>query len=219
MSEPVLAKYDGLWWPAADTDARGVITADCAPSIRALLKHIPGRAVIVQAGANVGLYPLALAAHFDAVFTFEPHPVNFECLRRNHEEHPLKEQVVIANAGLGETATRARIFELNPRNCGAHRVEFDKITPENAVTLMRLDDIPLHACDCLWLDIEGAELFALKGAERTIERFAPVIAVEDKGLHRAYGIPDGALQQWLGERGYEWIDRIGNDKVFIRSNA
>lgn len=213
---PMLAKWEGLWWPASDTDAHGVITADCRPSIKALLAHVPGRALIVQAGGNVGTYPLALAEYFDEVWTFEPHPTNYECLRRNHADHPLKAQVNIVQAGLGESRAKARMFEVKSTNCGAHRIALDCVTEDNAVTIMALDDVPLHACDAIWLDIEGHELAALKGAERTIERFSPVIAAEDKGLHRAFGVADGALQAWLGERGYEQVDRIGQDKIFVR---
>lgn len=64
---PTLAQYDGLWWPLDDADARPVIVADCLPSIAVLLPHIIGRDVIVQAGANVGTYPLALTDHFRRV--------------------------------------------------------------------------------------------------------------------------------------------------------
>lgn len=213
---PVLAKYNGLWWPASDTDAHGVITADCRPSIKALLAHLPSRALIVQAGGNIGTYPLALAEHFDEVWSFEPDPTNFECFRRNHEEHPLKTQVLPVQAALGETYGKARMHVVKASNCGAHRIDFGLASPENVVEIMALDTIPLHACDCIWLDVEGSELLALKGAAKTIERFSPVIAVEDKGLHRAFGIADGALQAWLAERGYEQVDRIGADKVFTR---
>lgn len=212
----ILANYDGWWWPASDTDARSVITADCEPAIHALLQHMPGRNLIVQAGGNVGLYPLSLAQHFAEVWSFEPHPTNYECFRRNWEAHPLKAQVNLVQAGLGDDYGKARMFEVQASNCGAHRIEFSKVTAENAVTIMALDSVPLHACDCIWLDIEGHELAALKGAERTIARFAPVIAVEDKGLHRAFGIADGALQAWLAESGYEQVDRIGQDKIFKR---
>lgn len=216
---PILAEHRGFWWPADDTDAHGVIMRDCRPSIDALLKHVPGRSLIVQAGGNCGVYPLALAETFADVWTFEPHPTNYECLHRNWDAHPLKGKVNIVNAGLGEEYAKARMFEVKASNCGAHRVELDKVTDENAVTLMALDSIPLPACDCIWLDIEGHELAALKGAERTIARFSPVIACEDKGLHRAYGIADGALQAWLAERGYEQADKIGADKVFKRKAA
>lgn len=213
---PVLAKYAGLWWPATDTDAHGVIMADCGPSIKALLPHVTGRSLIIQAGGNVGTYALALAEHFDEVWTFEPHPANFECLRRNWDDHHLRHQVNIVQAGLGEGYGNARMFEVKAGNCGAHRIDFQGVSPENAVTIMALDSVPLHACDAIWLDIEGHELAALKGAAQTIERFSPVIACEDKGLHRAFGIPDGALQAWLADRGYEQVDKIGADKVFLR---
>lgn len=212
MTPPTLVQRFGLWWPASDVDAQPVITADCAPSIRALLRHVKGRDLIVQAGANVGTYPLALADHFKSVITAEPDPTNFICLVKNLAARDSLKRVVAYDAAFGEEPGVCAPVEVEPRNCGAHRVEFG----DGAVPVITIDSLGLEACDCIWLDCEGSELPALKGAAATIERFSPIIAAEDKGLHRAFGIPDGALQAWLAERGYEQIARIGRDKIFER---
>ena len=87
---------------------------------------------------------------------------------------------------------------------------------ERRVDVMTIDEIPILAdydrVDLIALDVEGYELEALMGAEKTFYRDRPVLILED--LHRskfesfrrlggmAYGHPSGKLQEWLGERGY-----------------
>lgn len=208
----LIENTDGLWWPADDIHARPVILADCGPAIRKLLPHVRGRDCIVQAGANIGVYPIALTDHFRRVVTAEPHPVNWECLELNLTARDPLGRVEAFRAAFGARrgGCKPTIVELN--NCGAHRVTFEG----GPVEVIRIDDIQLEHLDCIWADVEGAELLALQGAENAIERFSPTIAVEDKGLHRSFGITDGALQAWLAERGYQEVDRIGRDKVFVR---
>lgn len=214
MSGPELIYQDegGWWWPSMDQTARPVILRDCAPSIEALLPHVLGRQVIVQAGANVGVYGVALTDHFNMVLTVEPDPVNYLCLKRNLAARDSLHRVKATEAAFGEVDGLCVPVEVHARNCGAHRVAFGV----GSVPVITIDGFELDACDCIWGDVEGAELPMLKGAAKTIERFSPIIAVEDKGLHRAFDIEDGALQAWLAERDYREVDRIGRDKIFRR---
>lgn len=213
---PPIVQVNGLWWPADDHHARPVITRDCLPAIAALLTHVPPdrRDIIVQAGANVGTYPLALTDHFSQVVTCEPDALNYACLVRNLEARDSLKRVKAFNAAFGEAPGTCAPTEVHPRNCGAHRVDY----ASGDVPVMTIDGLGLERCDAIWLDVEGSELFALKGAAKTIERFAPILAAEDKGLDaRFFGTPPGALQAWLGERGYSEVAQIGRDKVFRRA--
>lgn len=211
---PTLAQIDGLWWPADDQAARPVITRDCAPAIAQLVAHIPGRDLIVQAGANVGLYPLALADRFQRVLTAEPDGVNWACLVRNLEARDSLGRIEAHGVAFGASAGVCAPLEVHPHNCGAHRVNFGK----GEVPVRTIDSFDLPACDAIWLDIEGAELFALSGAVDTIRRFSPVIACEDKGLDRQFfGVEPGSLQRFLHELGYNQVDQIGRDKIFKRT--
>lgn len=204
----------GWWWPASDENARPVILRDCAPASAALLPHLNAdRRVIVQAGGNVGVYPVALTDHFSMVVTCEPDPVNYQCLVKNLEARDSLHRVVAYHAALGEEPGMCASREVHARNCGAHRVEFH--TGTTPVTT--IDTFNLGQCDAIWLDVEGSELFALRGAIQTIKRHSPVIACEDKGLDRQFfGVEPGALQKFLGDLGYEEVDRMGNDKIFRR---
>lgn len=215
MTAPI-ANYSGWWWPADDVDARHVVMRDWKPDIAALLPHIRGRDVIVQAGGNVGVYALALADHFQRVVTCEPDPTNYACLAKNLEARDSFKRVQATHAAFGDGFGWCSPVEVKARNCGAHRVDFIPAMQPGPVSVITIDSLMLDACDCIWLDVEGSELMALVGAAETITRFSPTISVEDKGLHRTFGIPDGELQRWLAERGYELVARYGRDKIFTR---
>jgi FkbM family methyltransferase len=211
--KPNLICHEGWWWPADDEAARPVITRDCDPAIRALVRHVDDRRAIVQAGANIGLYPVALSERFNMVVTAEPDPVNWACLSRNLEARDGLRRVAAHNAAFGAAASQCTPTEVHPNNCGAHRVAFGT----GDVPVITIDSLGLEACGCIWLDVEGSELFALQGAVETISLFGPIICCEDKGLdHEFFGIERGSLQKFLAERGYREIDRIGRDKVFRR---
>lgn len=208
-----LAFRNGWWWPADDQAAQFVIMRDKDHDIAALLAHVPGREVIVQAGANVGVYPVELAKQFRRVYTAEPDPTNWACLQKNLEGREEQARIMALQAAFGEARGGCQSVEVQRANCGAHRVRFD----QGDTPVWPIDDLELEACDCIWLDVEGSELLALKGAARTIERFSPTISVEAKGLHGAFGIRAGELQDWLKARGYHEVARYGRDKVFRRT--
>lgn len=209
----MIAQIDGWWWPEADKRARGVIMRDVQTDVPRFMSHVRGRTCIVQAGGNVGVYPLALADYFRRVVTAEPDPENVACLWRNIEARDVFKRVDARQLAFGAQHDGCRVIAHEPDNVGAHRVE-----PVGPIVMMPIDDLGLLACDAIWLDVEGYELPALKGAAKTIEKWSPVVCIEDKGLNALYGEPPGAAQDWLRARGYVEIDAFGNDKVFKRTS-
>ncbi len=163
-------------------------------------KHLPlvaEKRVCVQAGGNVGVYPLALSKVFDEVITFEPDEDNFECLHKNvaHDE------ARVYFGALGAEPGWCAVQRIDTDNCGSH-----KTLPGTVVPVQTIDSLNLDQCDLIWLDIEGAEADAIKGALATIEKFSPIIVLEEKGLGPKADIP-----------GYSRVMRIGNDTVSGRS--
>lgn len=56
-----------------------------------------------------------------------------------------------------------------------HKVEYDK---SGGIPTFLIDDMQLEHCDLIFLDVEGFELEALKGATETIKKFGPLVMAE-----------------------------------------
>ena len=201
---PAIMEIDGLYWPASDAVCRNY-TLLTAQEMGRFIELCQNRHTAILAGGNVGVWPKEAAKHFERVITFEPDALNFQCLKLNCTE----ENIEAHNAALGDKPGRkglARQFD----NCGAHT-----ITEGDEFDVVAIDSLELDACDLIQLDIEGDELFALKGAEKTIRKFKPVICVELKALGKGFGVNDAEVVKWLEERGYGRKRKLGRDVVFI----
>lgn len=192
-----MKQIDGLWWPDFDVRCRNAVVGECAAAMPVVLPMVKEKRVCVQAGGNVGVYPLALAKVFDRVITFEPDEDNFDCLEAN----VVIPSVAMYYAALGARVGGANVLRIDKDNCGSH-----KTLPGETVPVMTIDGLNLDHCDLIWLDIEGAEADAIAGAMATIEKFSPIIVLEEKGLGPKADLP-----------GYTRKMRIGNDSVYWRT--
>lgn len=210
-----MIQHDGMWWPDADKRARQIITGDCERDVGFILPYIEGRECIVQAGGNVGVYALALADHFKRVVTFEPDPANFQCLAENLAARDGLQRIVAFPSALGEAQGQCQPIVVEADNCGAHRVG---PSLNGSISIVPLDYLALTKCDAIWLDVEGFELFALKGAENTIRKFWPVIICEEKNLGEVYGIGRHDVETYLENLGYELTAGMHNDRLYVRAS-
>lgn len=194
----------GLWWPADDTECAKVIW-DSLADLEAVAGRCRSFDVAVQAGGNCGVWARALADRFKRVLTFEPDPLNYRCLVNNVAGR----NVTAFPAALGD---KPGWCDLDRRkgNAGAHQVRAGA-----AIPVMAVDDLFLPALDLLYLDIEGSEPSAIKGAWETIQDYHPVIAFEDKGLSRRFGVRKGETEQRLEGIGYVVVDRPARDVVMV----
>lgn len=199
----------GLLWPDYDEKCAAVVFK-MASDLDVILKLVAGRDTVVQAGGNCGVWPRALAPYFKRVITFEPDPANFTCLLHNTRGLP---NVTQFNYALSDEVGRGVMDtpDHETNNCGA--LQFVP-TDGGGIPTMRLDSLRVTPCDLLYLDIEGFELFALKGAYETIDRCRPVIALEDKGLSDRYGYAKGDVVAYLQDaHNYRVVQRIHRDVV------
>lgn len=193
---------DGWLWPVEDTECAAVVF-DWLSDLDVAYPHIKNWQVCVQAGGNMGVWPKALARKFQKVYTFEPEPRNFYCLVHNCPEP----QILKFNCGLGETRKLASMG-YEGSNMGACYIRDGADFP-----ILRVDDLPLSACDFIQFDLEGYDYFAIQGAEQTIKRFKPVIMVEDKGLSKKYGVEQGAVISHLESWGYRVAAKPHRDVI------
>lgn len=158
------------------------LSKDNAQILRTLRAALPTDGVFLDVGANIGLHTLALARHLEpgggTVLAFEPHPVNYQALLDNIDRNALN-NVIVENLGLADCADVLR--GASPAGPGNWSLATEgECTFE--VRLERLDDYlgqhPLPRLDAVKIDVEGAEVRALRGARATIERFRPLIVFE-----------------------------------------
>lgn len=203
-----MQEWSSFWWPDADIEAKRGIVADAMMNMGSFVAHVPGRRLAVQAGGNVGVYPLALAKLFHTVHTFEPEPDNYACLLANIERHKRSGRIIPSNAALGETDASCSLALSNARNTGTWAISGPGETPMQAI-----DSLDLAECDLIWLDVEGYEVKALRGAAKTIDRHRPIVIVEDNGLVTK-DEETGAAIEWLRDRGYRKVVKHGRDVLF-----
>jgi FkbM family methyltransferase len=195
--------YGNWLWPAEDTESVQAVWNEL-PKLMEVIK-LCNRDVAVQAGGNCGVFPSILAKHFGVVYTFEPDLVNFSCLCANVPEYNVyKFPAALGNdpGVIGMTGERS--------NCGAYMVGKAGTTP-----VILIDHLGLSACDLIYLDVEGFELQALRGASKTIDLYKPVIVTEEKGIGKQYGYEDSEIGEFLADFGYLPEKKIGNDQIYL----
>ena len=204
-----LKQVNGLWFPGKDEECHPVL-GDELKKLRLLPLH--NDLIAVQAGGNVGGFPIGLSQMFHRVITFEPDPWNFKCLVKNLE---LYDNIDYYQAALGAQEGKCHITdEFTHVNCGAL-----KVAPGGDIPVMTIDGLLLPDCDLIYLDVEGYEDLALMGGGATIANYRPVIVCENKGLNDRFpGDLDGSeeFRDWLcREFHYKFHSRLMRDDVFV----
>jgi FkbM family methyltransferase len=209
MKQYTTIKDDKWVWPISD-EASYAAQIEQNGLIHNLLPHVENKKIAIQAGGNCGIVPSAFSEHFDAVYTFEPDPINFYCLVQNASN----ENVIKIQGCLGNDKTTVNVQQLLranlPHDIGGVHVNGLGFTP-----VFRIDDLNLPYCDLIQLDVEGYELNALLGAVETIEKYKPLVCVEVYGewLGR-YNNTENDVIEFLYNHGYKHIMHYHADKIF-----
>ncbi len=169
------------------------------------LKHVTDWSVAVDGGAHVGSWSKFLAGRFSSVVSYELAPDTFYCLKKNMQD--LK-NVQVIHAALGHEPGRVGV-------AGAGHTLGRCVGEGDSVERVTLDDQKLPSLGFLKLDLEGYEYYGLKGAEKTIRKFMPVILVEEKGHDSRFGISPRAATEFLKSLGYRHISHKKPDSLFI----
>lgn len=192
----------GIWWPDFETGGSETINymfgrvndVDVATAL------VRTKGIAVQAGGHCGLWPRQLAKHFSHVFTFEPIPDMYGCLLLNTKH---LHNVSSFNAALG--AEHGGTLKFSERRSGRSKAD-----PEGdiEVPVHAIDSLELPRCDLIYLDVEGYELEALKGAAKTIASFRPIIVTEIlKGKQEE-------VTSWASSIGYSRAGKAHNDWIW-----
>lgn len=136
--------------------------------------------VFIDVGANVGYFSLLAAKRVGEtgrVLAIEPNPAVADQLRANVERSKLS-NVIVEEVACSEFPDSMTLYipkssvqaSLSPSNGGTESTEV------RCVPLDQLHDLP--KVSFIKIDVEGAELIALKGMRETLVKFRPTIVIE-----------------------------------------
>ncbi|WP_010273429.1 FkbM family methyltransferase [Paenibacillus senegalensis] len=140
--------------------------------------------VCMDIGANIGTISMVMShlAPSGKVYSFEPSPVNFMYLEQN----------LLFNACHNVEALHLGAYDVN-KEMQFYDIEAgggwsfvsngtQQGTPNQKVTCIKIDDWvkqrKLSSLDLIKMDVEGAEIHALRGARNTIKSFKPDLVIE-----------------------------------------
>lgn len=203
-----------LWFPDKDEHmvlqyAKGSTGLDL---LERAFKYVKNFRMAIDGGAFIGLFSLEMAKRFNIVLSFEPSQATRQCLNRNTEN---TKNIFIYDKALGNKFERAS-QEQDGRWEGNTGGRY--LVPGDDFEVVPLDCLSLNEVDFIKLDIEGYELFALRGAEDTIRRCKPVITCEEKPrIYERQGIVEGQIAEFLATLGYKRISKIKGDIIYYPS--
>jgi len=134
--------------------------------------------IIIDAGGFQGstaIWFANIVGENGKVFSFEPLKSNYQKMKKNIQRNKLEKIVDFINVGLWDGVT-----DLFITNNNSASTSFD-INADIKIEVTTLDEFVqnerLEQVDFIKMDIEGAEMNALRGAEKTILRFKPKLAI------------------------------------------
>lgn len=176
-------------------------------------KVIRSDMVVVDIGANVGIYTLHALKAGAEVYAFEPTPETFNILRHNvalngFEYSP---KVHLYNSAVSDREEITE-FAVVSNSCG-HNSMFRENKDDKIIRVptVRLDDtLDGIKIDCFKVDVEGAEMLVLNGMESLLKNNASVVGFVEfaPGNLRRSGIEPRDLYDRLNQMGFRDIRLI-----------
>ena len=197
---------------------------DVEPHVRRWLHEYlrPGD-TFFDVGAYVGwhsIYAARLVKTHGKVVAFEASPANAFCLDFHRRKNRLIQMEVVAAAVADQPSGELAIHLLNGGDSTSNSIQFgDAYASSQANQRVTRATVPRtnldlqarrHLPDLVKIDVEGAELLVLQGAETLMTGRRPPIILAAHPSWLAEGGSPGQILELLHQRGYEIFDVAGN---------
>lgn len=177
----LLQSPHGEWWvPAGSEKGFYLEAAEQQRDLYRTATLLRPNDVVLDCGANVGIFARTALARGARVIAIEPVPLNLAALKRNLATEIAQGRVVVYEKGVWD---RDDVLPMNIDRSSQQSNSFVRgVTGDVAhlplTTIDRVvDELRLERVDFIKMDIEGAERRALHGAKRTLKRFRPRLAI------------------------------------------
>ena len=193
---------DGLTWILRGHHTGDGLTVGHEDGLAPVFDRLlPEGGVLADVGAHVGRWALRLSRKASRVIAVEANPDTAAVLRANMELNGIT-NIDVRQVAAWDSHARLRLEDPNGQvTGGSTRVLEDG---DGTVQAVPLDDVLADEprIDLIKLDVEGADLRALRGMAGTLARCRPKLLVERHDIYGYYEL--GELTGLLGELGYRW---------------
>jgi FkbM family methyltransferase len=163
--------------------------------------------VSLDIGANLGLFTYYLSRLSSHVYAFEPNPFPLRSLQAVADANVTVLPIAVSDRS-GEAELVVPRTAKGWSNNGASLAKAAEAGAARVTVPCRaVDDLDYRNIGFIKIDIEGHELAALKGMEKTLARERPNLFIENERLHAGAGA-DGVFD-YLKERDYAGFALIG----------
>lgn len=177
--------------------------------IRIVLNLLPADPVVVDIGANFGIYSVLIAASSKGsqVHSFEPVPHTASLLKSNTDRNGVSARITINNVAVGSEP--GNLLITTDRYAGNYLLAGGRYAGNaQEVPVIRLDDYVaekgLQRIDFIKCDVEGAELLVMKGASQVLARMRPIVMLEiAEEWTRRFGYSAADLKTYMHNAGYD----------------
>lgn len=189
---------DGLKWIQRGGNTDDWIAVHHEESLTPVLDGLlPDGGVFVDVGAHVGRWALRLAKKASRVVAVEANPATAAVLRAHIALNDI-DNIDVLETAAWDAHTRMSLSDPNGKVTGGST----RVVEGDEVNAMPLDDVLSTVNpDLIKLDVEGADLHAIRGMRNTLARAKPVLFIEDHSIYGYYA-RDG-LTALLAECGYD----------------
>lgn len=167
--------------------------------------------ILIDIGANIGFYSILFSNKLEQIYSFEPNKRNFLVLAKNIEKNKLN-NIKIFNFGLGEkedflkghSNTKGELFQTSGFALSKGNNTGEEVLVKKGDDVLQFENKKIT----LKIDVEGFELFVLKGLETTLTNNYCVLQIE------IWEKNNDEVHRFLKLLGYKMISSIDGDTYF-----
>jgi len=205
-----IEKVNGFWVPSNDIHLTDWKAGKPFTQNKCLLqfqdyckKHNKKFNHILDIGAWVGTWSMAMNEYCGRVVAFEPEGLHYECLVKNVGDDVETHQLAIG--------AEQKMISLSQDDFTQSR----RVVGEGSIPMITVDSLGLDDIDMIKIDVEGYEMEVLKGATKTLES-VQYLMIELNNNTKKYGSNNIEVEKHIRLLGFELLMGHWPDKVFYR---
>jgi FkbM family methyltransferase len=205
-----IEKVNGFWVPSNDIHLTDWKAGKTFTQNKCLLqfqdyckKHNKKFNHILDIGAWVGTWSMAMNQYCGRVVAFEPEELHYKCLVKNVGDDVETHQLAIG--------AEQKMISLSQDDF----TQSTRVVGEGSIPMITVDSLRLDDVDMIKIDVEGYEMEVLKGATKTLES-VQYLMIELNNNTKKYGSNNIEVEKHIRLLGFELLMGHWPDKVFYR---